>query len=124
MGYLLLPLTDISYLFKNCIASKDVTFIYPGSKRLNGGPFEEEKPLMTSHGSHDLEDEEVEELGADEEEGEEIGDTREKPEGEMLPSNLSDNIMQDEMDLNGPKDLDINCKSSPMGYVRSIRPVH
>ena len=77
--------------------------------RLNGGPFEEEKPLMASHGSRDLEDEEVEELGADEEEGEEPSNTPGKPEAEMLPSN----IMQDEMDFSGPNDLNLNCKTSP-----------
>lgn len=80
--------------------------------RINGGPFEEEKPLMASHGSRDLEDEEAEELGADEEEGEEPGNTPGKPEGEALPSSLNDDI-QDEMDLSGPKDLKLNCKTSP-----------
>ncbi|XP_076001691.1 histone-lysine N-methyltransferase MECOM isoform X2 [Genypterus blacodes] len=96
-------------------AGQNQTSPDPSEEGLNGGHFEEEKPLMTSHGSHDLEDEEVEDLGADEE-GEEIGDTPEKTEGEMLPSNHSDNIIQDEMDFNEPKDLDINCKSSPMRY--------
>ncbi|CAK6965220.1 histone-lysine N-methyltransferase MECOM isoform X4 [Scomber scombrus] len=84
----------------------------PSEEGLNGGPFEEEKPLMASHGSRDLEDEEVEELGADEEEGEEPSNTPGKPEGEMLPSN----IMQDEMDFSGPNDLNLNCKTSPRRY--------
>lgn len=81
--------------------------------RLNGGPFEEEKPLMSSHGSHALEDEEAEQLGADEEEGEEPSSTSGKPEGEELPSSLSDDIVQDEMDFTGPNDLNLNCKTSP-----------
>lgn len=80
--------------------------------RLNGGPFEEGKPLMASHGSRDLEDEEVEELGADEEEGEEPSNMPGKLEGETLPSNLSDDI-QDEMDFSRPNDLNLNCKTSP-----------
>lgn len=84
-----------------------------GTFRLNGGPFEEEKPLITSHGSHVLEDEEAEQLGADEEEGEEPSSTSGKPEGEELPSNLSDDIIQDEMDFTGPDDLNLNCKPSP-----------
>ncbi len=68
---------------------------------------------MASHGSQDLEDEEVEELGADEEEGEEPSNTPGKPEDEVLPSGLSDDIMQDEMDFSGPNDLNLNCKTSP-----------
>uniref|UniRef100_A0A3Q3W5N5 C2H2-type domain-containing protein n=1 Tax=Mola mola TaxID=94237 RepID=A0A3Q3W5N5_MOLML len=36
----------------------------PSEEGINGGPFEEEKPLMASHGSHDLEDEDGEELVA------------------------------------------------------------
>ena len=66
---------------------------------------------MASHGSRDLEDEEAEELGADEEERDEPTNTPGKPEGEMLPSNIS--IMQDEMDFSGPNDLNLNCKTSP-----------
>lgn len=80
--------------------------------RINGGPFEEEKPLMASHGSRDLEDEEADELGADEEEGEEPSNTPGKPEGEAPPSSLSED-MQDEMDLSGPKGLELNCETSP-----------
>uniref|UniRef100_A0A8C4GE61 MDS1 and EVI1 complex locus n=1 Tax=Dicentrarchus labrax TaxID=13489 RepID=A0A8C4GE61_DICLA len=87
----------------------------PSEEGLNGGPFEEEKPLMASRGSRDLEDEEAEELGADEEEGEEPSNTPGKPEGEVLPSSLSDDI-QDEMDFNGPNDLNLNCKTSPGRY--------
>lgn len=81
--------------------------------RLNDGPFEEEKPPITSHGSHVLDDEEAEQLGADEEEGEEPSSTSGKPESEELPGNLSDDIMQDEMDFSGPNDLNLNCKPSP-----------
>lgn len=67
---------------------------------------------MASHGSHDLEDEEAEELGADEEEGEEPSNTSAKQEGDAPPSSLSED-MQDEMDLSGPKDLKLNCNTSP-----------
>ncbi|KAM9853768.1 histone-lysine N-methyltransferase MECOM [Aulostomus maculatus] len=88
----------------------------PSEEGLNGGPFEEEKPLMASHGSRDLEDEEVEELGADEEEGEEPNNTPSKPEGEILPSNISDDIIQDEMDFSESNELNLNCKISPRRY--------
>lgn len=81
--------------------------------RLNGGLFEEEKPLIASHGSADLEEEEGEELGADEEEGEEPSDTPGKPGDDALPSNLDDDVIQDEMDFDGPNDVDLNCKTSP-----------
>lgn len=81
--------------------------------RLNGGPFEEEKPLRASQGSHDLEDEEVEDLGADEEEGEEPSNTPVKSEGMGLSSNLSDDVIQDEMDYSEPNDLNLSCKTSP-----------
>ncbi|XP_060929273.1 MDS1 and EVI1 complex locus protein EVI1-A isoform X4 [Limanda limanda] len=88
----------------------------PSEEGLNGGQFEEEKPLMASHGSRDLEDEEAEELGADEEEGDEPSNASGKPEGEVLPSNLSDDVTQEEMDFTGPNDLNLNCKTSPRGY--------
>ncbi|XP_068565015.1 histone-lysine N-methyltransferase MECOM isoform X12 [Cebidichthys violaceus] len=87
----------------------------PSEEGLNG-PFQEEKPLMASHGSRDLEDEEAEELGADEEEGEEPSNIPVKQEDEVLPSSLSDDIVQDEMDFSGPNDLNLNCKTSPRRY--------
>lgn len=68
---------------------------------------------MASHGSRDLEDEEAEELGADDDEGEELSNTTVKPEGEMLPRNIGDDIIEDEMDFSGPNDLNLNCKISP-----------
>ena len=68
---------------------------------------------MASHGSHDLEDEEGEELGADEEEGEEPADTPGKATDEALPGSLEDDIMQDDMGFNEPNDLDLSCKTSP-----------
>uniref|UniRef100_A0A671XUW8 MDS1 and EVI1 complex locus n=1 Tax=Sparus aurata TaxID=8175 RepID=A0A671XUW8_SPAAU len=95
--------------------SQNQTSPDPSEEGLNGGPFEEEKPLMASRGSHDLEDEEAEDLGADEEEGEDPSNTSGKQEGEALPGSLSDDI-QDEMDFTGPNDLDLNCKSSPRRY--------
>ncbi|XP_028274707.1 MDS1 and EVI1 complex locus protein isoform X4 [Parambassis ranga] len=88
----------------------------PSEEGLNGGPFEEEKPLRASQGSHDLEDEEVEELGADEEEGEEPSNTPVKSEGMGLSSNLSDDVIQDEMDYSEPNDLNLSCKTSPRRY--------
>ncbi|XP_036817518.1 histone-lysine N-methyltransferase MECOM isoform X8 [Oncorhynchus mykiss] len=83
---------------------------------LNGGPFEEEKPLMASHGSHDLEEGEGEELAAEEEEeeeGEQSDSAAGKPRDEAPPSNLDDDIIHNEIEFDGPSDLDLNCKTSP-----------
>ncbi|XP_035767544.1 histone-lysine N-methyltransferase MECOM isoform X12 [Neolamprologus brichardi] len=96
--------------------SQNQTSPDPSEEGLNGGPFEEEKPLMGSHRSRDLEDEEAEELGADEEEGEEPSNTPEKSESKVLQSDLGDPIIQDEMDLSEPNDLNLSCKTSPRRY--------
>ncbi|XP_055751972.1 histone-lysine N-methyltransferase MECOM-like isoform X8 [Salvelinus fontinalis] len=80
---------------------------------LNGGPFEEEKPLMVSHGSRDLEEGEGEELGAEEEEREQSDSAAGKPRDEAPPSNLDDDIIHNEIEFDGPSDLDLNCKTSP-----------
>ncbi|XP_042153199.1 histone-lysine N-methyltransferase MECOM isoform X8 [Oncorhynchus tshawytscha] len=82
---------------------------------LNGGPFEEEKPLMASQGSRDLEEGEGEELGAEEEEeeGEQSDSAAGKPRDEAPPSNLDDDIIHNEIEFDGPSDLDLNCKTSP-----------
>ena len=69
---------------------------------------------MASHGSHDLEDEEAEDLGADEEEeAEEPSNSPEKREAKVLPSNLSDDVLQDDMDFSEPNDLKTACETSP-----------
>ncbi|XP_068173029.1 histone-lysine N-methyltransferase MECOM isoform X4 [Antennarius striatus] len=86
----------------------------PSEEGLNGGPFEEEKPLMASRGSRDLEDEEVEELGADED-GEEPNGPPGKTEDEALPCSLGDDT-QDKINFSSPKDFKLNCKSSPRRY--------
>ncbi|XP_061575128.1 histone-lysine N-methyltransferase MECOM isoform X7 [Cololabis saira] len=88
----------------------------PSEEGINGGPFEEGKPLMASHSSHDLEDDEAEDLGADEEEAEEQSESPEKREAKMLTSNLSDDILQEDMDFSEPNDLKTDCKTSPMRY--------
>lgn len=77
--------------------------------RLNGGPFEEEKPLMASRGSHDLADEEAEDLGADGEEDEEPTNTADQLDGEreIHPNNLHDNMMMQNK-------VELNCKLSPL----------
>lgn len=77
--------------------------------RLNGGPLEDRKTLMPSHGSHDLEDEEAEDLDAEEEEAEEPSNTPQKREVKVHPSSLGD----DEMDFSEPNDLNLSCKTSP-----------
>ncbi|XP_028319742.1 MDS1 and EVI1 complex locus protein isoform X3 [Gouania willdenowi] len=83
----------------------------PSEEGLNGGSFDEEKPLLASHGSHDLEDEDAEELGADDEEAEEPSNVHDKQEGKILPSSHSD-IKQDGMDFSDPN----ICKTSPRRY--------
>ncbi|KAM6933525.1 histone-lysine N-methyltransferase MECOM isoform 2-T2 [Xenentodon cancila] len=88
----------------------------PSEEGLNGGPFEEGKPLMAIHSSHDLEDDEAEDLGADEEEAEEPSESPEKREAKMLTSNLSDDILQEDMDFSEPNDLKTNCNTSPRRY--------
>ncbi|XP_040929374.1 histone-lysine N-methyltransferase MECOM isoform X9 [Betta splendens] len=88
----------------------------PSEEGLNGGPFGEEKPLTSSRGTRALEDEEAEQLGADEDEAEDPSSTSGKPDGEELPGNLSDDIIQEEMDFTGPNDLNLNCKTSPRRY--------
>ncbi|KAK7883353.1 hypothetical protein WMY93_029527 [Mugilogobius chulae] len=88
----------------------------PSEEGLNGGPFEEEKPLMSSRGSHDLEDEEAEDLGAEEEEGEEPKEPTSKPDSQSPCGNLSDDTAQEEMDFSQSDDLNLNCKTSPQRY--------
>ncbi|XP_033832626.1 histone-lysine N-methyltransferase MECOM isoform X6 [Periophthalmus magnuspinnatus] len=88
----------------------------PSEEGLNGGPFEEEKPLMSSHGSHDLEDEEAEDLGAEEDEGEEPKESPRKPDSQSPRGNLSDDGAQEEMNFSQSDDLNLNCKTSPRRY--------
>ncbi|XP_012989573.2 histone-lysine N-methyltransferase MECOM isoform X7 [Esox lucius] len=83
---------------------------------LNSGPFEEEKPLMVSHTSHDLDEEEGEELGGEEDEGEHSDSAAGKPGDEALPDNLDDEIIHNDIDFDGPSDLELNCKTSPRRY--------
>nr|XP_057935522.1 histone-lysine N-methyltransferase MECOM isoform X3 [Doryrhamphus excisus] len=86
----------------------------PSEEGVNGVTLEEEK---TSRGSHDLEDDEVEELGADDE-GEESVNTLNKSQEEMPSSNLSDDI-GNEMDFTSKaNDLSQSCKISPRRYTR------
>ena len=82
-------------------------------RRINGAHFEEDKGLIPNQESRDLEEEEGEELGAEEEEGEQSNVTG-KPVDDELPSNLvDDDAIRDEMDFDGPNDLELNCKTSP-----------
>ncbi|XP_034024020.1 LOW QUALITY PROTEIN: histone-lysine N-methyltransferase MECOM [Thalassophryne amazonica] len=88
----------------------------PSEEGLNGGPFEEEKPLMASHGSHNIEDEEAEELGADEEDEQEQSNSPRKLDDGVLPSNLTDDIIQEDMDFSMANDMKLNCKASLRRY--------
>ncbi|XP_019741579.1 MDS1 and EVI1 complex locus protein EVI1 isoform X9 [Hippocampus comes] len=88
----------------------------PSEEGVNGNAFEEEKTLqMASRGSHDLEDEEAEELAADEY-GEEPSNTLHKSQEEMPNSDISDDIIQDGMDFSRTNESSQNCKISPMRY--------
>lgn len=81
---------------------------------MNGGPLEDGKPLMASHASQDLEDEEAEDL--DDEDTEEPSNGSEKREPKVHTSSLSDDIMRDGMDFSEPNDLNLSCKTSPRRY--------
>ncbi|XP_036392273.1 histone-lysine N-methyltransferase MECOM isoform X3 [Megalops cyprinoides] len=86
----------------------------PSEEGLNGSQLEEEKVLMPNQ-SQDLDEEEGEELGIDEEEAEHR-DTLGKHGDEPLPGNLDNDIIQDDIDFEGPDDLELNCKASPRRY--------
>uniref|UniRef100_A0A3P8UQK5 MDS1 and EVI1 complex locus n=1 Tax=Cynoglossus semilaevis TaxID=244447 RepID=A0A3P8UQK5_CYNSE len=92
-------------------AGQNQTSPEPSEEGLNGGPFEEEKPLMASRGSHDLADEEAEDLGADGEEDEEPTNTADQLDGEreIHPNNLHDNMMMQNK-------VELNCKLSPLRF--------
>ncbi|KAG9348228.1 hypothetical protein JZ751_001963 [Albula glossodonta] len=87
----------------------------PSEEGLNGSQLEEEKALMMPNQSRDLEEEEGEELGVDEEEAEHR-DTLGKHGDEVLPGNLDNDIIHDDIDFEGPDDLELNCKASPRRY--------
>ncbi|PWA20387.1 hypothetical protein CCH79_00003679 [Gambusia affinis] len=93
-------------------ASQNQTSPDPSEEGLNGGLLEEGKPLMPSHGSRDLDDEEAEELDAEEEEAEEPRNSPQKTDVKVHPSSVGD----DEMDFSEPSDLNLSCKTSPRRY--------
>lgn len=93
-------------------ASQNQTSPDPSEEGLNGGVLEDRKTLMPSHGSHDLEDEEAEDLDAEEEEAEEPSNSPQKREVKVPPSSLGD----DEMDFSEANDLNMSCKTSPRRY--------
>ncbi|XP_030632491.1 histone-lysine N-methyltransferase MECOM [Chanos chanos] len=82
---------------------------------MNGGHFEEEKALLPSQGSHDLEEDEGEELGGEEEDGEQC-DAAGKPGDEAPPGDLNDEVAHEDVDFGRPNDLELNCKSSPQRF--------
>lgn len=83
-------------------------------RRLNGSHFNGDKTLP-GQGSRDLDEEEGEELGAEEEEAEHSDSVR-KPSEDGVPSSLDHDIINDDMDFEGPDDLEMNSKSSPRRY--------
>ncbi|XP_029111454.1 histone-lysine N-methyltransferase MECOM isoform X1 [Scleropages formosus] len=86
----------------------------PSEEGLNGNRFEDEKPLP-SQGSHDLEEEEGEELGVNEEEGQHndsVGKSRDEP----LPGNMDDDIIHSEAEFEEANDSNLNCKGFPRRY--------
>ncbi|MGH0159992.1 UNVERIFIED_CONTAM: hypothetical protein FKN15_061830 [Acipenser sinensis] len=81
---------------------------------LNGRQFDEDKGLMPGQESHDLEEEEAEDdLGVEEDEEEEQSDITGKLVVEPIPSNMDDDVTHDEIDFEGPNDLQLNYISSP-----------
>lgn len=81
--------------------------------RLNGSHFDADKALP-GQGSRDLDEEEGEELGAEEEEAEN-SDCARKPCEDGVPSSLDHDIINDDIDFEGPDDLE-NSKSSPQRF--------
>uniref|UniRef100_A0A673KLE0 MDS1 and EVI1 complex locus protein EVI1-like n=1 Tax=Sinocyclocheilus rhinocerous TaxID=307959 RepID=A0A673KLE0_9TELE len=79
---------------------------------LNGSHFDGDKALP-GQGSRDLDEEEGEELGAEEEV--EHSDSARKPSEDGVPSSL-DHDINDDIDFEGPDDLEMNSKSSPQRY--------
>uniref|UniRef100_A0A8C1Y9Q9 MDS1 and EVI1 complex locus n=1 Tax=Cyprinus carpio TaxID=7962 RepID=A0A8C1Y9Q9_CYPCA len=84
---------------------------------LNGSHFDGDKGLP-GKGSRDLDEEEGEELGAEEEEAEH-SDSARKPSEDGVPSSL-DHDINDDIDFEGPDDLEMNSKSSPQRYADKI----
>lgn len=81
---------------------------------LNGSHFDGDKAL-SGQGSRDLDEEEGEELGAEEEEAEHNDGAR-KAGDDGVPSNLDQDIINDDMDFEGQEDLEMNSKSSPQRF--------
>ncbi|XP_051535681.1 histone-lysine N-methyltransferase MECOM-like isoform X13 [Myxocyprinus asiaticus] len=81
---------------------------------LNGSHFDGDKALP-GQGSRDLDEEEGEELEGEEEEAEH-GDSVRKPSDEGVTSNLDHDIIHDDIDFEGPDDLEMNSKSSPRRF--------
>ncbi|XP_051965969.1 MDS1 and EVI1 complex locus protein EVI1-A-like isoform X13 [Xyrauchen texanus] len=81
---------------------------------LNGSHFDGDKALP-GQGSRDLDEEEGEELEGEEEEAEH-GDSVRKPSDEGVTSNLDHDIINDDIDFEGPDDLEMNSKSSPRRF--------
>lgn len=81
--------------------------------RLNHSHFEANK-AAANQGSQDLDEEEGEEQGPEEEEAEH-SDGAAKPTNKVPSSNLGDDI-NDDLDFDGPNNLDMNCKSSPQRW--------
>ncbi len=86
--------------------------------RLNGSHFDGDKALP-GQGSRDLDEEEGEELGAEEEEAEH-SDSARKPSEDGMPNSL-DHDINDDIDFEGPDDLEMKSKSSPHRYADKMR---
>ncbi|KAJ8397279.1 hypothetical protein AAFF_G00441130 [Aldrovandia affinis] len=86
----------------------------PSEEGLNGSQVEEEKVLMPNQ-SRELEEEEGEEPGVEEEEAEHR-DTLGNHGDEPLPGSLDNDIINDDIDFEGPDDSELNCKASPRRY--------
>ncbi|KAI4878961.1 hypothetical protein NFI96_022645, partial [Prochilodus magdalenae] len=80
---------------------------------LNDSHFEADK-VVANQESHDVDEDEVEEHGPEEEEAEH-SDAAGKATNKALSGNLGEDVT-DDLDFDGPNDLDMNCKSSPQRF--------
>ncbi|RXM30962.1 hypothetical protein EOD39_7397 [Acipenser ruthenus] len=105
--------SDITGKFSLCL----YRYILFPQCSLNGSQFDEDKGLMPSQESHDLEEEEAEDdLGVEEDEEEEQSDITGKLVDEPIPSNMDADITHDEIDFEVPNDLQLNYISSPKRF--------
>lgn len=86
---------------------------------MNSSQFEEEKALLPRQESHDLEEDEGQELDINEEERPH-DDTVGKSANEAFPSHLEDDIIHSETEFEEANENDLNFKTFPRRYLIHI----